>query len=148
MNDDAFEALVPLLTPSIPVDPTERDYLIKLIVTIRDCLFVPRYYCHWDLFGEERNYIPQRTIFEPFLEHFTNTYNRPNSDIIQIRLATGTPVTKISLRALRTSFEDIYLGFIIHVYNLIKKTLLINVKAHFCYFSNFQKISSDPRNRH
>ena len=35
MNDDAFEALVPFLTPSLPVDPTERDYLIKLIVTIR-----------------------------------------------------------------------------------------------------------------
>ena len=122
MSDDAFESIIPFLAPVLPSNQTESEYIIKIVTTIRDCLFVPRYYCHWNIFSEEKNYIPHRTLFEPFLEHFTNTYNNPNSDIIQIRLATGTPVTEISLRALRTYIEDIYLGFIIHVYNLIKNT--------------------------
>ena len=59
MKYDAFEDLVPFLTPPLPVDPTERYYLIKLIITIRDCLFVPRYCCHWNIFSEERNYEPR-----------------------------------------------------------------------------------------
>ena len=79
MSDDAFENIVPFMTPELPTNQTESDYLLKLIATIRDCLFVPRYYQNWNIFAEERNFEPRRTLFEPFLEHFTNTF-RPPSD--------------------------------------------------------------------
>ena len=84
--------------------------------------FVPRYYQNWNIFTEERNFEPRRTLFEPFLEHFTNTYNSADTDLLQIRLATGTVVTELSLRDLRTPLEDLYLEFIIHVHNLVKNT--------------------------
>ena len=122
MSDDAFENIVPFITPELPTNQTESDYLLKLIATIRDCLFVPRYYGNWNIFSEERNFEPRRTLFEPFLEHFTNTYNSADTDLLQIRLATGTVVTELSLRDLRAPLEDLYLEFIIHVHNLVKIT--------------------------
>ena len=123
MSDDAFENIVPFITPELPTNQTESDYLLKLIATIRDSLFVPRYYQNWNIFAEERNFEPRRTLFEPFLEHFTNTYNSADTDLLQIRLATGTVVTELFLRDLRAPLEDLYLEFKIHVHNFVKNTI-------------------------
>ena len=73
MNDDDFEGIVPFSVPfSVPTLPADHQaYILKVITTLRDCLFVPRYYRLWNLFSEQTNFIPRRTVFETFLEHHT-----------------------------------------------------------------------------
>ena len=122
MSDDAFESIIPFLAPVLPSNQTESDYVIKIVTTIRDCLFVPRYYGNWNILTEETNFVPRRTLFETFLGHFTNTYNSADTDLLQIRLATGTVVTELTLRCIRTPLEDLYLEFVCHVHNLAKNT--------------------------
>ena len=43
MNDDDFEGIVPFSVPlSVPTLPSNhQDYILKVISTLRDCLFVP-----------------------------------------------------------------------------------------------------------
>ena len=84
MNDDAFESIIPFLAQVLPSNQTESDYIIKIVTTIRDCLFVPRYYGIWNILAEERNFVPRRTLFETFLEHFTNAYNCVDTYLLQI----------------------------------------------------------------
>ena len=122
MNDDAFESIIPFLAPVLPSNQTESEYIIKIVTTIRDCLFVPRYYGLWNVLTEERYFVPRRTLFETFLEHFTSTYNSADTDLLQIRLATGTVVTELTFRNFRKPLEDLYLEFICHVHNLTRNT--------------------------
>ena len=121
-NDDDFESIVPFLPPTLPINQTHSDYIIKVVTTLRDCLFVPRYYGIWNILNEERNFVPHRTLFETFLEHFTNSYNCANSDLLQIRLATGTVVTELLFRNIRKPLENLYLEFICHVHTLARNT--------------------------
>ena len=122
MNDDDFESIVPFLAPVLPSDQTQSDYILKVVTTLRDCLFVPRYYGLWNILTEETNFVPRRTLFETFVEHFTNTYNSADTDLLQIRLATGPVVTELTLRCIRYPLEDLYLEFICHVHTLAKNT--------------------------
>ena len=128
MNDDDFEGIVPFSVPfSVPTLPADhQDYILKVITTLRDCLFVPRYYRLWNIFTEQTNFVPRRTLFETFLEHFTNTYNSAETDLLQIRLATGTIVTELTLRCIRFPLEELYLEFICHVHRLARNT------SNFC----------------
>ena len=93
IDDDDFGSIIPFLAPLLPSNQTQSDYIIKVVTTLRDCLFVSCYYGIWNILTEERNFVPRRTLFETFLEHFTNTQNCADTDILQIRLATGTIVT-------------------------------------------------------
>ena len=120
MNDDDFEGIVPFLDPPLPA--SRHDYILKVVTTLRDCLFVPRYYKLWNIFTPETNFVPRRTLFETFLEHFTDTYNSPDTDLLQIRLATGTVVTELTLRCIRFPLEELYLEFICHVHRLARNT--------------------------
>ena len=122
MNDDDFESIVPFLAPVLPSNQTHSDYILKVVTTLRDCLFVPRYYRLWNIFTAETNFVPRRTLFETFLEHFTNTYKSAETDLLQIRLATGTIVTELTLRCIRYPLEDLYLEFICHVHRLARNT--------------------------
>ena len=72
MNDDDFEGIVPFSAPPLPAN--RQDYILKVVTTLRDCLFVPRYYGTWNILTEETNFVPRRTLFETFLEHFTKTH--------------------------------------------------------------------------
>ena len=81
-NDDDFESIVPFLAPTLPINQTHSDYIIKVVTTLRDCLLVPRYYGIWNILTEERNFVPRRTLFETFLEHFTNTNNSADTDLL------------------------------------------------------------------
>ena len=143
MNDDDFEGIVPFSAPPLPAN--RHDYILKVVTTLRDCLFVPRYYRLWNLFSEQTNFIPRRTVFETFLEHFTNTYNSAETDLLQIRLATGTIVTELTLRCIRFPLEELYLEFICQVHRLARNIPNF-VKVFSAYFLNSPKFSVEYLN--
>ena len=58
MNDDDFEGIVPFSNPPLPA--SRHDYILQVITTLRDCLFVPRYYRLWNIFTTETNFVPRR----------------------------------------------------------------------------------------